>query len=293
MEVYVVHVTKRCNLWCFYCYEQDKESVYTWDEVKGFIDELLKMRTTDTFIIEFLGGEPMLTFDLVEKAYTYLESIEGINIPRYIITTNGTILTCEIVEFLTRNPKVGFSISLDGSLIANQLRVFKDTRVNSYSAVMKNIKRLLEVGYEPAVHMVTHPFNVHLMLPSVRDLYKNGLRYIDFGIVESTMTIDESFASLYIDQARQVSDRIHSGEFEDLHIGVFESLKPIDDERTYIRDKKTGKLIGESYGRAGDDVSRSDQYEIVRITEKSETTRLIDYMREEVYKYHNNNKEGL
>ena len=34
METYVIHVTKECNMNCLYCYEKDKTSTYTWEEVK-------------------------------------------------------------------------------------------------------------------------------------------------------------------------------------------------------------------------------------------------------------------
>lgn len=41
LERYVIHTTKICNMNCTYCYEQDKTSTYTWDEIKGVLDGIV------------------------------------------------------------------------------------------------------------------------------------------------------------------------------------------------------------------------------------------------------------
>lgn len=289
METYVVHVTKQCNLDCVYCYEQDKTSTYSWPDVKGFIDNLIGMRTSNEFVIEFLGGEPMINFDLILLAYDYLESFPDIRVAHYIITTNGTILPDQALSFLD-NPRITYAISMDGTKMANQLRVFKESRLNSHDAVMHNVHRLLDAGIIPSVHIVSHPYNIHLLARSASYLYSMGLRYIDFGIVESTMVIDKEFAELYISQLKEISDKIKSGELVGLNVGVLSNLKPEDDIRTYLRDKVTGKLIGETYGRSGADVSTSDKYNIVKIDTSTAVSNLIKYMRRSVYTYHNRGK---
>jgi len=96
METYVVHVTKQCNCRCVYCYEKDKYSTYTWEEVKELIDNIVKYNRR--FNIEFLGGEPLLAFDLIKKSVDYLESMNDIEVEQYVITTNGTILTDEMIS---------------------------------------------------------------------------------------------------------------------------------------------------------------------------------------------------
>ena len=78
-----------CNCECLYCYEQDKTSIILGRN-KKFIDDIVEYATNNTFSIEFLGGEPLLSFDLVKRVLS-MENLSDIIIPGYTITTNGTI----------------------------------------------------------------------------------------------------------------------------------------------------------------------------------------------------------
>lgn len=75
-------VTDACNLACSYCYQINKNHhVMPFEIAKQFIDMLLNndsnmrhMYDTERskgVIIEFIGGEPFLEIDLIEKIYTY------------------------------------------------------------------------------------------------------------------------------------------------------------------------------------------------------------------------------
>lgn len=289
LETYVIHVTKQCNCDCLYCYEQDKVSTYTLSEVQEYVDQLLAHRTCDEFVIEFLGGEPMLAFDIIRGIYEYLEEKNEIRIPSYAITTNGTIMNEEVADYLARNPKIRFSASLDGHIYANQLRVFKESRKNTYETVLKNIHFLREYGVEASVHMVTHPYNVAFIADSIDVLYTEGIRRIGLGTVESTMEIDEDYCERFIQECDLVSKKICSGDYEGLHIYEFEGVKPASDVRSYIRDA-SGKVVGESYGRAGADITRAEQYQVTRCTEQTKVSAMIQRIRQTVYEKHQKNQ---
>ena len=286
METYVIHVTKKCNADCVYCYEDDKVSTYTWNEVKHFIDKIIENRTSDTFGIEFLGGEPLLAWDNVRKSYEYLESFPDLDVNFYGITTNGTIMSEEIADYLSKNPKMFFAASLDGNKWSNQLRVFKESRVNTYDKVMENLEYLRGFGVEGSVHMVTHPYNVAFIAQSIRHLYKKGVKSIDPGIVESTIPIDEEFADRYIYELDLISKEIVDGKMPDLHIGVLSWLKPYEDIRSYIRDPETGKVIGETYGRSGDDITSSKEFIVSQSKGHDATSELIYKIRKTSYDNH-------
>ena len=293
MERYVVHVTKECNCDCIYCYEKDKTSTYTWEEVKELIDSIVKYRTDDEFGIEFLGGEPLLAWDLIKKSYEYLESNKEINITDYVITTNGTVMTEEIADYISKNPKLRVAISLDGHIFANQLRVFKDSRKNTYNKVIENINFLKQYGVESSIHITSHPYNVAYIYSSINDLYKRGIRFIDVGTVESTMEIDKEYCDRFIKELDLVSEKIIDGTYPDLQIGLFNWLKPYDDVRSYIKDPITGKTIAESYGRSGNDITHTDEYEVVRCEDKDEISKMIYHIRKTVYENHQKRlKEG-
>lgn len=289
METYVAHVTKACNCDCVYCYEKDKTSPYTLEEVKNYLDQLLEHRTSDEFVIEFLGGEPMLAWEIIRSVYEYLEDKKEVHVPSYVITTNGTIMNEEIADYLSKNPKLRFAASLDGHIYANQLRVFKDSRKNTYDKVMENIRMLRTYGVEASIHMVTHPYNVAMISDSIDILYEEGIRSIGLGTVESTMQIDEDYCTRFVSECDLVSKKICSGTYPDLHISEFEWVKPISDVRTYIRDE-SGKVIGESYGRSGKDITHSKEYDVTRCTQRNEISEMIQQIRQTVYENHQKNK---
>lgn len=286
LERYVIHVTKECNCDCLYCYEKDKTSTYTWQEIKELIDKILEYRTSDEFGIEFLGGEPLLRWDLIKQSYEYMEGIPEINVMDYAITTNGTIMNEEIADYLSKNKKIRFAASMDGHPWANQLRVFKDSRKNTHEKVIENLNYLRKFGVEGSIHMVTHPYNVAFIAESIDHLYKQGFRNIDVGTVESTITIDQEYCDRFVKELDIVSQKMVNGDYPGLSIGLFEWVKPYSDVRSYIRDPKTGKVIAESYGRSGKDITYTDDYKVIRCENETDIGKMIYNIRKAVYDNH-------
>lgn len=293
LERYVIHVTKQCNCRCIYCYEQDKTSTYTWKEIKNLIDEIVKYNKI--FGIEFLGGEPTLAFDLIKQSVEYLQSISDVRVSDYVITTNGTILTDEIVEFLINHPNVKWAVSLDGTKYMNQLRIFntpdeKGAFQNTHDVAMDNIYRLLNnIGSNQiSVHMVTHDYNINLLSKGIDYLYNAGITTIGVGTVESVMTIGREYCERYITELDIISNAIIHGKYPNLVVDVLDSLKPRTDVRHYMYDENH-KLIGESYGRAGFDITKSDNVTAKAVY--SNLGHLIDDLRETVFSRHNERKK--
>lgn len=289
METYVVHVTKQCNMDCVYCYEKDKTSTYSWEEIKDFIDNIIKYRTSDEFTIEFLGGDPMMAWEYIQKSYEYIEIEKPeVNVISYVITTNGTILPEAVLDYLSKNKKFVYAISMDGTKTANQLRVMKDGHKNSYDIVVNNINKLQVHNVRYSVHIVCHLYNVHLLYNSICHLYAIGVRHIGVGTIESTMIIDDQYCDRFIEELKKVSLDIKCGVLKYLNIDLFQNLKSYDDVRSYIYDE-TGKTIGETYGRSGEDITHKSEYPVNRCTAKNTISDMIYYIRKTVYDYHNNN----
>lgn len=274
------------------CYERDKTSTYTWDEIKELIDNIVEYNVEKEFDIEYLGGEPLLAFDLIKKATAYMKSLKNVKIRHYGITTNGTILNDEIVQFLKENEDVSWNASMDGNEFMNQLRVFKDTGINSHDVVMANHKRLAEeIGVNRiSIHMVTHPYNIGYLSKGIDHLYINGVRNIGIGTIESTIIIGKEYTDRFIKELDIVSEKICSGEYPDLNIDVLNHLKPRSDVRHYIRDS-VGKVIAETYGRSKSDITQQNEetnYNAVAVG--SQIGTLIQDIREIVYMNHQNRK---
>lgn len=107
----VVSLTNQCNNACPYCFvdfNPMRMGFETAEKIIAFLKENCSDGEIPTFV--FFGGEPLLEFEgiikpLIEK---YGESV------KWSITTNGTLLTEEIIDFFSDN-KVSILLSMDGN----------------------------------------------------------------------------------------------------------------------------------------------------------------------------------
>lgn len=114
-------VTHACNLNCSYCYETHKEDRYmTLESAKQIIvreaSEIEKGDRFDELQVDFMGGEPLMNFALIKEIVEWLK--EGaINVPWICFgSTNATLLTDEIKEWLRENRKyIVLGASYDGT----------------------------------------------------------------------------------------------------------------------------------------------------------------------------------
>jgi len=286
LETYVLHITKECNMNCKYCYETDKTSTYSWEELKIILDNIIKHN--NHFNLEFLGGEPCLRIDLIRKTVEYLSSVKSpknVIVERFYITTNGTYINDDLIKLMQEYQNITYAFSMDGTPIMNSMRIMK-TGYNSHDIVIENAKKLLDIFGPERIsnHMVTHPFNIGYFNDGIDHFYNVGIRHFGIGTVESTMTIDDDYCNTFIEQHRILSDRIKNGELKGIHIGLFESIKPKTDSRHYIKDKD-GKTLLETYGRKEDDIKDSAEYKTS--ASGSPLGDKIYKLREAVYNYHN------
>ncbi len=144
-------VAQECNMSCVYCYGQDGEYAG-----KGMMSEETAFRAVDWLIenskgidrvnISFFGGEPLLNFPLIRKTVEYakVKVSEKNKKVTFSLTTNGSLLTDEIISFL-REEKIVPMVSFDGPpALQNRQRPFKNGS-GSYDAVRENIRKLQAV----------------------------------------------------------------------------------------------------------------------------------------------------
>ena len=167
-----LQVTQGCNLRCKYCiYSEDinahqrshSNKRMSWETAKKGIDFLREHSIDSKKVnIGFYGGEPLLEFPLIKRAMAYAKDVFDGKELTFAITTNGTLLTDEIIDFFA-DEDVHLLISLDGPKeIHDKSRVFSDGR-GSFDTVMKNVNRLKERAPEYAkklaFSMVMDPSN--------------------------------------------------------------------------------------------------------------------------------------
>lgn len=132
VQCVLLEVTEKCNLRCKYCiynpshpnFREFGHKNMEWDIAKKAVD-FLKSHSEETKkrYVGFYGGEPLVNYDLVKKVIEYSKKIFNNNVT-FSMTTNATLVTEEIAEFLAEN-SVSLTISLDGPKeIHNSNRIF-------------------------------------------------------------------------------------------------------------------------------------------------------------------------
>jgi len=290
LETYVIHVTKLCNMKCLYCYEENKTSIYELDALLNLAKDIGNY-ATHKFSVEFLGGEPMLAIDKIQKLIEFFEENFPYKVHEYIITTNGTIIDNTLISLMRKYENIYYAVSLDGTKYMNQLRITKDEQ-NSYDIAIKNIKELLEIfGPERIpVHMVTHPYNIAYLNDGIKCLYDIGIRNIGVGIIESTILIGKEFTQRYIKEMDILSNDIIANQYPGLIINELFHLKPRADQRTYLKNDKQ-EIIVETYGRLEKDITTTDKYNVC--VPESRIGLLIEDIREVVFCNHQYKMEKI
>lgn len=209
LEQVTLQVTQRCNLRCKYCtyagiYDNHNRSHadydMDWETAKKALDfYLLRSAETEKLDIGFYGGEPLLKMDLIKKCVAYVNSCVQSKKVTYSMTTNGTLLTPEIAQFLFEN-NFSLTISLDGSREEqNRYRVFSNG-TGSFDVIMKNlaaIKKMFPENFKDIMfNAVLNPDNdyKHLKLYFEEDQIVGGSDIMT-AIVDNYSTEDVNFSN--------------------------------------------------------------------------------------------------
>jgi uncharacterized protein len=150
----VLHLTNQCNLACTYCYEYSTDKISKTEGKPKYMDQQIAESAIDMLIKEsgdrpaihvtFFGGETLLNFHMLRSSVVYAKQrcAEANKAVEFSLTTNATLLTEPIVEFLAEH-RIGVTVSIDGDRELNdKMRVFHDGR-GSYGVIVPKIKMLL------------------------------------------------------------------------------------------------------------------------------------------------------
>lgn len=170
-------MTDHCNADCSYCYQHKGEARLCLGQVKKAFD-FFAPHLKEESVIGFYGGEPLLAFDQIKEAVAYmeLESKQLRRNLRFSITTNGTLVEDEVLEFFREH---GFSVLLSFDGLA-QTRSRPACDFSKLSALVKRLADSQEVELE--VNSVFTPETLDLLLPSIRFIVELGVRRITLNL---------------------------------------------------------------------------------------------------------------
>lgn len=202
-RTFTFKVTDDCNLSCTYCYQSHKcaEHIMTWEVAKETIDLLLSGEKgmkdyidpsfSPAIIIEFIGGEPFLEIELIDKICDYFmrQAIARMH-PwaewhMFSICSNGVLYFDERVQrFLEKHRNhVSFSITIDGNReLHDACRVFPDGRP-SYDLAVAAARDWMDRGYYMGSKITIAPGNVMHVAKAVRHMIELGYTEINANCV--------------------------------------------------------------------------------------------------------------
>ncbi len=192
-------VTKDCQLACKYCYLVGKteNERMPWETAKAAVDYILSNREIfpeDAVIWDFIGGEPFLEIDLIDRLCDYIkQQMYVLNHPwfdayRFSFSTNGVNYGSEKVQrFIEKNhDHLSIGITIDGTKRKHDLnRIWKDVEPEkgSYDDIIGNISLWISQFPEVGTKVTISSEDIPYIKESVLHLYELGIHEVNINCV--------------------------------------------------------------------------------------------------------------
>lgn len=238
-------VTKDCQLACKYCYlvgKNEKERM-SWSIAKKAIDYILGHKEDfkeDSVIWDFIGGEPFLEIDLIDRICDYIKTEmfrlnhHWFNSYRFSFSTNGINYDSEKVQnFIHKNlSHLSIGITIDGTQHKHDLnRIWKGgTEKGSYNDVVRNIPLWLSQFPFAGTKVTISSADIPYIRESVIHLYSLGIKEVSINVVFENVWQDGDDI-LFEEQLIKLADDIIENEYYNEYTCSFFSEyigKPLD-----------------------------------------------------------------
>jgi uncharacterized protein len=223
----VLNITNQCNLACTYCYEFGSDKIATpagkakymsIETAKASVDFLLEQSIGRKAVhITFFGGETLMNFPLLREVVGYARARvaeQGRSVD-FSLTTNATLLTPAIIDFLSDNA-IGVTVSMDGPPeLQDKRRVYKSGK-GSYAVIEPKLRMLIANHRTRAITArVTLTDGVTDVVRIYRHL-KDDLGFAEVGFAPVTASSATSYS---------IDDNGMDGVLEQFHILADEWLE--------------------------------------------------------------------
>ena len=237
-------VTKDCQLACKYCYLVGKNSKerMSWEVAKQAVDYILCHESDfkeESVIWDFIGGEPFLEIDLIDricdyiKKEMYVRNHHWFDSYRFSFSTNGiNYHDSKVQRFIEKNHlHLSIGITIDGTKFKHDLnRVYKNSERGSYDDVVRNIP-LWQSQFPGAGTKVTiSSEDLPYIEESVIHLFSLGIHEVNINCVFENVW-KEGDDKIFENQLIQLADKIiDGGLYHDNTCSFFSETigKPLD-----------------------------------------------------------------
>lgn len=180
MTSITLELTERCNLRCKYCiysktnddYRSFGEHDMSLETAQKSIDFLMDHASEDKQVyIGFYGGEPLLRFPLIKQLIEYTKVKYGHRKLMFSMTSNMTLMTEEIAEFLAAVKDFSVVVSLDGPAEVHDMhRVFSDGK-GTFAAVMNGLNTYIKYKEKSVNKDLPLSFSVVMEQPYTKEKF--------------------------------------------------------------------------------------------------------------------------
>ena len=186
-------VTDDCNLRCTYCYQHNKGNHrMSFETAKKAVDmiisgekgiaDYLDYDHTGGLILDFIGGEPFLEIDLIDKICEYYltKAIETgfrfAEATKFSFSSNGVLyFDPRVQRYLDKYRNyVSLGITVDGNQeLHDKCRVFPNG-CGSYALAHAAADDLLKKGYDPGSKITISPENLDYLYEAFKSFVDDG-----------------------------------------------------------------------------------------------------------------------
>ncbi|UZQ83954.1 radical SAM protein [Thermoanaerobacter sp. RKWS2] len=221
-------VSTGCNMACSYCYASG-------GDFKSFPKEIMKKETAQIAVqklsqllgdsittVSFFGGEPLLAFETIKVIVE--EFIKNGIMPRFAVSTNGTLLDHKKLDFLLKH-NFSVTVSIDGSEDVHDHNRRFTNGTKTFKHVMENVEILKNRGVRLSVQATYtyYAFNAGYTLIDIVDFLSSIASVIaikkeeQFPLLSGKIDVDNlvsnpKFYNICKDYITYVFDRLSSSE---------------------------------------------------------------------------------
>ena len=178
-------VEHQCNLRCSYCYTGEKFNRRMSSEtLHKAVSLALETRPRELDISVF-GGEPLLRLDFLREIFEHAER-EVARLPeprprlRFILNTNATLISDEVVALLSAPRRVTVFVSVDGPAELHDASRVDALGRGSFGAVKRGIERLRQAHIPVQFVTVVREASAHRLGDALRTALELGPEKVIF-----------------------------------------------------------------------------------------------------------------
>lgn len=169
-------VTRNCNLKCVYCYQKHKGTMrMDFPTAKKCVDEIfmnVPNYAYDGVLLKFMGGEPLLEFELLRQVYEYVHERYPDVKKMLFATTNGTPLNDEMKAWFHEHHKNFYlGLSIDGTP-----DVHNHNRSGSFEKI--DTKFFADNWPEQGVKMTISEYSIPRLAESIKYIHSLGFQKV-------------------------------------------------------------------------------------------------------------------